>query len=185
MNKDLKQKNKPLFTPTTVIEMEDQDENYAFVIHKARLNTCGHVVFTVSTKEITSSKKLIKIPRGKFNNVRFDIDASRNGDGIVYHRSDCSYPGHRMYGAGGDWPGSVCGYWQDLIPYDYTPFYGGEGIKFTRADVVWFGVNDDSRYSLLTQSYENLKNKNGGGGHNWTDAEITNVTCSALGLCEE
>ena len=82
MNKDLKQKNKPLFTPTTVIEMEDQDENYAFVIHKARLNTCGHVVFTVSTKEIklesnnTSSKKLIKIPCGKFNNVRFDIDAA-------------------------------------------------------------------------------------------------------------
>ena len=62
--------------------MEDQDENYAFVLHKARLNTCGHVVFTVSTKEIklesnnTSSKKLIKIPCGKFNNVRFDIDAA-------------------------------------------------------------------------------------------------------------
>jgi hypothetical protein len=81
INKDLKQKKKPLFTPTTVIEMEDRDDNYAFVIHKAYLNSHGQVVFTVSTKEIkiessnTSSKNLIKIPCGKFNNVRFDIDA--------------------------------------------------------------------------------------------------------------
>jgi len=79
MNKDLEQKKKPLFTPTTIMEMED-DDNYAFVIHKACLNASGHIVFTVSTKEIklesnnTSSKKLIKIPCGKFNNVRFDID---------------------------------------------------------------------------------------------------------------
>jgi hypothetical protein len=80
-NKDLKQKKKPLFTPTTVIEIDDQDDNYVFVIHEAYLNSHGKVVFTVSTKEIklessnTSSKNLIKIPCGKFNNVRFDIDA--------------------------------------------------------------------------------------------------------------
>lgn len=37
--------------------------------------------------------------------------AEKNGDGIVYHRSDCS-PGYvRSYGAGGDWPGSICGTW--------------------------------------------------------------------------
>ena len=109
MNKDLNQKKKPLFTPTTI--METEDDNYAFVIHKAYLNTCGHVVFTVSTKEITSSKKLIKIPRGKFNNVRFDIDAPRNGNGVVYNSSDCGYPNVRWYGFGGDGPGSSCGTW--------------------------------------------------------------------------
>ena len=45
--------------------------------------------------------------------------AKRNGDGIVYHRSDCSGAGDvesgsgyvRFYGLGGDGPGSVCGTW--------------------------------------------------------------------------
>jgi hypothetical protein len=114
INKDLKQKNEPLFTPTTVIEMEDQDDNYAFVIHKAYLNTRGHAVFTVSTKEIntnTSSKKLIKIPCGKFNNVRFDIDAPNNGIGIVYNRSNCGATNVRSYAFGGRASGGNCGDW--------------------------------------------------------------------------
>mgnify|MGYP007090476770 CR=1 FL=1 len=34
--------------------------------------------------------------------------AGKNGDGFVYHGSDCS-PGYvRLYGAGGDWDGSTC-----------------------------------------------------------------------------
>jgi len=68
---------KPLFRPTTIMETED-DGVYAFVIHKADLNSHGQVVFTVSTKEISlqnnTSKKLIQLPKGKCNNVRFDID---------------------------------------------------------------------------------------------------------------
>jgi hypothetical protein len=70
--------NKPLFTPTTIMETED-DCVYAFVIHKACINSHGQVVFTVSTKEISlennTSKKLIQLPEGKCNNVRFDIDS--------------------------------------------------------------------------------------------------------------
>jgi hypothetical protein len=69
--------NKHLFTPTTVMETDD-DCVYAFVIHKACLNSHDQVVFTVSTKEISlqnnTSKKLIQLPQGKCNNVRFDID---------------------------------------------------------------------------------------------------------------
>ena len=69
--------DKPLFTPTTIMETED-DDVYAFVIHKAYLNSHGQVVFTVSTKEISlqnnTSKKLVRLPCGKCNNVRFDID---------------------------------------------------------------------------------------------------------------
>jgi hypothetical protein len=76
-NEYLKNTGKPLFTPTTIMETVD-DDNYAFVIHKAYLNSHGQVVFTVSTKEISlqnnTSKKLIQIPCGKLNNVRFDID---------------------------------------------------------------------------------------------------------------
>jgi hypothetical protein len=67
---------KPLFTPTTI--METENSNYAFVIHNASLNSCGKVVFTVSTKEISlqnnTSKKLVQLPLGKCNHVRFDID---------------------------------------------------------------------------------------------------------------
>ena len=119
--------------------------------------------------------------------TNIETRADKNGDGLVYHRSDCGYPRVRVYGGGGDWSGSYCGYWQDaLIPYNYIPLYSGEGITFTRADVVWFGVyNNDSGLSMLTQSYENLKNKNGGGGHNWTDDEITKITCNAIGICKE
>jgi hypothetical protein len=68
---------KPLYAPTTIMETED-DCVYAFVIHKADLNSHDQVVFTVSTKEISlqnnTSKKLIQLPLGKCNNVRFDID---------------------------------------------------------------------------------------------------------------
>ena len=74
--------DEPLFAPTTIMETED-DDIYAFVIHKACLNSHGQVVFTVSTKEIsigndTSSQKLMpnrQLPKGKCNNVRFDIDS--------------------------------------------------------------------------------------------------------------
>jgi hypothetical protein len=78
-NKYLNENNKPLFTPTTIMETED-DDAYAFVIHKAYLNSCGKIVFTVSTNEISlqnnTSKKLIQLPIGHLNNVRFDIDAN-------------------------------------------------------------------------------------------------------------
>ena len=75
-NNNLNKNNK--FTPTTIMETED-DCVYAFVIHKACINSHGQVVFTVSTKEISlennTSKKLIQLPEGKCNNVRFDIDS--------------------------------------------------------------------------------------------------------------
>jgi hypothetical protein len=76
-NKNLKKENKPLFTPTTIMETADEVE-YAIVIHKAYFDRDDHIVFTVSTKEIqlanNCSKKLIKIPCGKITNMRFDID---------------------------------------------------------------------------------------------------------------
>ena len=67
----------PLFTPTTI--METENSNYAFIIHNVYMNSCGKVVFTVSTNEISlannTSKKLVRLPEGKCNNVRFDIDS--------------------------------------------------------------------------------------------------------------
>ena len=76
-NEELEDNGKPLFAPTTIMETEE-DDVYAFVIHKAYLNSHDQVVFTVSTKEISlqnnTSKKLVRLPCGKCNNVRFDID---------------------------------------------------------------------------------------------------------------
>jgi len=70
--------DKPLFTPTTIMETENRV--YAFVIHTVDLNSCDKVVFTVSTEEISlqnnTSKKLVQLPLGKCNHVRFDIDPS-------------------------------------------------------------------------------------------------------------
>jgi hypothetical protein len=78
-NEKLKDNVKPLFTPTTIIETED-DDTYVFIIQKASFNSCDKVVFTVSTKEISpqnnTSKKIIQLPCGNFNNVRFYIDYS-------------------------------------------------------------------------------------------------------------
>ena len=72
-NDSFKTSIKPLFTPTTVMEIGSN--KYVFVIHKAKLNGKGHVVFKVSTEEINSSdKKLLKLPRGHHDGVRFDID---------------------------------------------------------------------------------------------------------------
>ena len=111
-NRNLEQNNKPLFTPTTIMETVD-DVAYTFVINKAYLNKSGHVVFTVSTKEIKSSlKKIIKIPSGKFNNIRFDIDApNRYTAEVVYNVSDCGYPNVRWYCCGGAGPANPCDRW--------------------------------------------------------------------------
>ena len=84
LNASLKASNKPLFTPTTVMEIGN--DIYVFVIHKAKLKKSHNkndkdknVVFTVSTKEIElsngASKKLLKLRLGHHDKVRFDIDA--------------------------------------------------------------------------------------------------------------
>ena len=77
-NEDLQKNGKPLFTPTTIMETEDCDDRFAFVIRKAYINSHDRVVFTVSTKEISLgnnvSKKMIQLPIGKCYNMRFDID---------------------------------------------------------------------------------------------------------------
>jgi hypothetical protein len=70
--------NKPLFTPTTIMELENFHK-HAFVIRNVYFNSHKRLVFMVSTKEIklqsNTLKKLTQIPSGKFKHVRFDIDA--------------------------------------------------------------------------------------------------------------
>jgi hypothetical protein len=74
-NDSLKAFNKPLFTPTVVMEIGSK--KYLFVLNKAKLNGKGRVVFKVSAKEIKlSDKKLLKLPCGHHDGIRFDIDAN-------------------------------------------------------------------------------------------------------------
>jgi hypothetical protein len=50
-NKILKRYNKPLFTPTTIMEI-DNDKNFAFVIHKAYFNSRGYSVSAADIKAV-------------------------------------------------------------------------------------------------------------------------------------
>ena len=80
LNTNLKKKSKPLFTPTAVIEIGNN--KYVFVLDKAKLNCKDRIVFNVYTKEIvllnSTSKKMLKIPCGHHDDVRFDIDSVSN-----------------------------------------------------------------------------------------------------------
>lgn len=75
-NKYNENNKKPLFCPTTVMRIKNN--SYIFAINKAYFKN-NHVVFKVSTKQINlehkNNKKLIKLPCGHHNGVRFDIDA--------------------------------------------------------------------------------------------------------------
>lgn len=71
------------FQPTTVMEIENK--KFVFVITNAEITPSDKVVFYVSTKEIrlqnqnrnqnNNMKSMVKLPRGCFKNVRFDIDS--------------------------------------------------------------------------------------------------------------
>lgn len=123
VNKKLKEKKKPLFLPTTIMEIENN--NYIFVINDANVNSKGGVVFQVSTKEIDlvkdTSQKLLKLPLGDHNNVRFDIDSmmytSNNYQGInlcqgVYQNSPfIGVPGFPAFTSTWNAIGEQSGWW--------------------------------------------------------------------------
>ena len=106
--------------------------------------------------------------------------ADRNGDALVYHRSDCGYPRHRVYGDGGNWPGSVCGNW--IPEFGAIPLCG---VNINAHDVIWYGeYDDDLSISSVRNTYTNIKirNEDGGGRHNWTPKEIDNVITTMVDL---
>jgi hypothetical protein len=77
LNASLKASSKPLFTPTVVMKIGNN--NYLFVIHKAKFDGKGRVVFKVSTNEIKlSEKKMLKLPCGHHDGARFDIDSGQS-----------------------------------------------------------------------------------------------------------
>lgn len=77
LNASLKASSEPLFTPTVVMKIGNN--NYLFVIHKAKFDGKDRVVFKVSTNEIKlSEKKMLKLPCGHHDGARFDIDSGQS-----------------------------------------------------------------------------------------------------------
>jgi hypothetical protein len=77
LNASLKASSEPLFTPTVVMKIGNN--NYLFVIHKAKFDGKGRVVFKVSINEIKlSEKKMLKLPCGHHDGARFDIDSGQS-----------------------------------------------------------------------------------------------------------
>jgi hypothetical protein len=56
--------------------------------------------------------------------------APRNGDGIVFHHSDCGFPYVRYYSDGGDSRGSSCGNW----------------VRYEAEQVIWY--NGDHNWTI-------------------------------------
>jgi len=110
-------------------------------------------------------------------NSELSSKADNNGDGFVYHRSDCGYPNVRMYGAGGRWDGSNCGYWVDTNKNRLGWYYESNGayisVSMSTADLVWYGNSDDDYGDgKKIETSRNVAYKIIGPDHNWSIDEL-------------
>jgi len=126
LNTVLKTLKKPLFKPTTVMKIGLK--KYLFVLDKVKLNSKGHIVFKVSTKEIKlSEKKLLKLPCGHHDGVRFDIDPYDSN--TVTPVTSCSYTSYPYN------PNCVCTYWNNSLTSSSTYELTNVPDNFTWAQV--------------------------------------------------
>jgi hypothetical protein len=136
-NEELEDRDEPLFTPTTIMETEENDI-YAFVIHKAYLNSHGQVVFTVSTKEFSlqnnTSKKLVRLPCGKCINLRFDI-ANKLKEGLL---TSPNFPV----------PTKLCDYDNSLIVAKAKEITEGSLTKKEQATQISLWVKENSEFHI-------------------------------------
>ena len=129
----------------------------------------------------TSNLSLARTTTVTFNS-ELSSKADDNGDGLVYHRSDCGYPNVRFYGAGGRWRGSICGRWLD---HDQSSWWGNWGdrfedrVYFSPLDVVWYGdaVNFSIKQTVVNKHYGIL-----GSDHNWRPDEIQKIVYDRFAL---
>ena len=137
------------------------------------------------------NSKISDLSLGSTTTVNFNSElsskADNNGGGIVYHRSDCSYPQVNIYGAGGRWNGLGCGYWLSHAQIWSTEInVGGVGdksddggyqptmqdVSYSQLDVIWYG--DAEKFSL-NKTAKNKYYGTLGSDHNWTFDEIRNI----------
>lgn len=109
-----------------------------------------------------------------------------NGDFIVYHRSDCSYPNVRIYGRGGKDPGSICGRWVDSSTiycsyYDHSTKPSTLVGNLTHADMVWYGVKWGDEYDSKLSILNKVNNWPSRPSHNWSSVDIQNMVIKSCG----
>ncbi len=98
--------------------------------------------------------------------------ADKNGDGFVYHRSDCS-PGYvRMYGAGGDWSGSTCETW-GLNDRALQYIHDHPEINH-RVEDIWAMEFNDVVMPVLKEGYQKVA-EGVTSAYNYMDANACNL----------
>lgn len=117
--------------------------------------------------------------------------ADRNGDGIVYHRSDCSEGNVRWYGFGGDGPCSTCESW-GLTDRAIQYIHDHPEINHRIEDVTgreWseevepvLEVAEKEIESLIKEGYEEVK-EGVYDAYQWADKNACSLAVtSAIGL---
>jgi hypothetical protein len=130
--------------------------------------------------------------------------AEKNGDLIVYHRSDCGSSYVRMYGGGGDMDGSACGTWgledwQIDIIHKYDWNFKSEDLNqlkiYRDGDIFGNGKLSSEAFQLAvnwvagchTDMYGNLLNDDGSrqDGQNPQDAQGFYLAFTVNGRCPD
>jgi hypothetical protein len=130
--------------------------------------------------------------------------ARKNGDLIVYHRSDCGSSYVRMYGGGGDMDGSACGTWgledwQIDIIHKYDWNFKSEDLNqlkiYRDGDIFGNGKLSPEAFQLAvnwvagchTDMYGNLLNDDGSrqDGQNPQDAQGFYLAFTVNGRCPD
>ena len=102
--------------------------------------------------------------------------ADKNGDGIVYHCSDCGDGYVRFYGFGGDGPGSTCETW-GLSARAIRYIHDHPEINHRLEDVVgkeW----DEEVVPLLEEAFEEVK-EGVYDAYQWADKNACNIAVTA------
>lgn len=106
--------------------------------------------------------------------------ADRNGDGIVYHRSDCSEGNVRFYGFGGDGPCSTCETW-GLTDRAIAYIHAHPEINHRIEDVTGREWNEEVK-PIVVEAFEELKEEVKEGvkdAYEWVDANACNIAVTA------
>lgn len=106
--------------------------------------------------------------------------ADRNGDGIVYHRSDCSEGNVRFYGFGGDGPCSTCETW-GLTDRAIAYIHAHPEINHRIEDVTGREWNEEVK-PIVVEAFEEVKEEVKEGvkdAYEWVDANACNIAVTA------
>jgi hypothetical protein len=102
--------------------------------------------------------------------------AEKNGDGIVYHRSDCGDANVRMYGGGGDCSGSICAPWG--LSSEAIKYIHDHPEKNHRAEDIWAMEFNDVVLPVLKEGYEKVE-AGVVDAYHWVDANACNIGVTA------